>query len=385
MNRFYAGVAASYYTRPDLRAEYLVNPLLEPLLELEHDTSISATPLSRLDAVLGADGRIRVIELNSVGVCMLHMRGLFYLIRELHNNGFEEDARTLDALSRDMVVKGFLRFITARLESRPERKLVVGGLTPSGWIRGGQLLFRAAFQRAGCDYVFGGPEHLEVTDHEIRMRGQRIDALWMDCFLYLAYQHSRYKETKFPSKVPDYGQTPAQAAALLADRRFLGHLREGRVVNISPARSYLALPKALLSWIQRTDRPAHEPDRAFLAEHVARTYSARDRADGLVSRERVTKHRGDFLVKPCQYGGSHGVQLGRLVEGDAWAHTLGEIWDDPTWAVQEFHEPAKTSSGDWVSLGLTNFDGELGGVYLRTSDSLLINARDSGFIPAVLA
>src|SRR5260370_378544 len=36
-NRFYAGVAAAYYTRPDLRAEHLVNPLLDPLLEIDAD------------------------------------------------------------------------------------------------------------------------------------------------------------------------------------------------------------------------------------------------------------------------------------------------------------------------------------------------------------
>src|SRR5262249_35090708 len=65
INRFYAGVSAAYYTRPDLRPEYLVNPLIDPLLELDTDRPV-ATPLSRLDAVLGADGRLRVIEINSV-------------------------------------------------------------------------------------------------------------------------------------------------------------------------------------------------------------------------------------------------------------------------------------------------------------------------------
>jgi len=382
-NRFYAGVAAAYYQRPDLRSEYLVNPLLDPLIEIDADHPIT-TPLSRLDAVLESDGSIRVIELNSVGVCLVHMRGLFYVIRELARGGFEEDARLLDQLSRDMIVKGFLRFANARLAA-PPRRPVVGALTPSGWYRAGHLLYRAAFQRAGYDYVFGGPEHLEVTDKEIRLRGTRIDVLWADFFFYMAYQYTRYKETHFPSKLPDFGKTPAQAAELLADRRFLDHLRTGRVVNISPARAYLALPKSLLSWIHRTDRPVDEQDRAFLAEHVARTYSARDRADGTITREVVLQNRGEFLVKPCQYGASHGVLLGRMAESDAWRGKLAEIWDDPSWALQEFREPVKTTSGDWVSLGLANFDGALGGVFFRTSPSLLINARDSGFVAAVVS
>lgn len=382
-NRFYAGVAAAYYQRPDLRAEYLVNPLLDALIEIDADHPIT-TPLSRLDAVLEPDGSVRVIEINSVGVSLVHLRGLLYLIRELARGGFENDARLLDQLSRDMVVRGFLRFASARLASPPKR-LVVGALTPSGWYRAGHLLYRAAFQRAGCDYVFGGPEHLEVTDTGIRLRGTRIDVLWADFFFYMAYQYARYKETHFPTKIPDFGQTPAQAAALLADRRFLDHLRTGRVANISPARAYLALSKSLLSWIHRSDRPVDEPDRPFLAEHVARTYSARDRADGVITREVASQHRGEFLVKPCQYGASHGVLLGRMAEADAWRAKLAEIWDDPSWALQEFREPVKTTGGDWVSLGLANFDGALGGVFFRTSPSLLINARDSGFVAAVPA
>jgi hypothetical protein len=381
-NRFYSDLASTYYARPDLRDEFLVNPLLDPLLEMEADHPVT-TPLSRFDAVLEADGSVRVIELNSVGVCLIHMRGLFYLIRELSRGGFEEDARALDQLSYDMVVQGFLKFATARLASPPKR-LVIGALTPSGFFRAGHLLYRAAFERAGCDYVYGGPEHLDVSEKEIRIRGTRIDVLWADFFFYLAYQYARYKAIPFPSKMPPFGKAPAQAAELLANQTFLGHLRAGRVVNISPARAYLALPKSLLSWIHRPDRPVNEDDRAFLADHVARSYSARDRADGILTLEEVTRHRGEYLIKPCQYGASHGVELGRMTNADEWRAKVSEIWGDESWAIQEYREPVKTRSGEWVSLGLSNFDGALGGVYFRTSNSLLINARDSGFIPAAL-
>ena len=142
---------------------------------------------------------------------------------------------------------------------------------------------------------------------------------------------------------------------------------------------------SLLGWIHRSDRPVPEEDRAFLAAHVARTYSARDRADGLITLDEAANHRGDYLVKPCQYGAAHGVLLGRMIEPVAWRDKLTEVWDDPGWALQEFREPVKTAGGEWVSLGLSNFDGELGGVYFRTSPSLLINARDSGFVAAALA
>ena len=381
-DRFYSGVAAAYYTHPELRGEYLINPLIDPLLELEAAQPI-ATPLSRLDVVLEPDGGLRVIELNSVGVCLFHLRSLLYVIRELDRGGFAGDARALDELAHETVA-AFVRFIETRLTTMPARP-VIGALGPTHHLRAGHLLFRAAFERHGCDYVFGAPEHLEVDEHEVRLRGRRIDALWSDFLFYLAYQCARYQETRWPTKMPDFGQAPAQTAALLADRRFLAHVRSGRLALLSPARSYLALPKSLLSWIHRDDRPVAAADRAYLAEHVARTYSAQDRADGLVALDHVARERGQFLIKPCQYGGSHGVELGHLTAADAWRARLVDIWEDPSWVVQEFHEPVKTASGDWVSLGLQNFSGTLGGIYIRTSASELVSARDAAFIAAVPA
>ena len=376
-DKFYGEVAAAYYTHPELRAEFLVNPLIEPLIELEADRPI-ATPLSRFDVVLGADGSLRVIELNSNGVCLFHLRSLLYLIRELDRGGFPDDAKHLDELAH-ATVTAFLRYVATRgpVPTRP----VIGALGPTHHLRAGHLLFRAAFERHGCDYVFGAPEHLGITDRGVQLRGRTVDVLWADFLFYLAYQCGRYQQTKWPSKMPDFGQAPAQTAALLADRRFIDHVRTGRVVLLSPARSYLALPKSLLSWTHREDRPI--TDRAFLAAHVARTSSHLDRLEHRIALDDIAAARERYLIKPCQYGGSHGVQLGRMLDDATWRTRLTEIWDDPDWVVQEFYKPARTPSGAWVSLGLQNFLGAFGGAYIRTSSSELISARDAEFIPCV--
>jgi hypothetical protein len=154
---------------------------------------------------------------------------------------------------------------------------------------------------------------------------------------------------------------------------------------LSPARSYLALPKSLLSWIHRDDRPVDPRDRAFLVDHVARTYSARDRAEGRIARDTVANARGEYLVKPCQYGGSHGVLLGRSCDAATWSTALERMWNDPSWVVQEFHEPVKTGDGAFVSLGLASLDGVFGGAYVRTASSALINARDAAFVACTVS
>jgi hypothetical protein len=51
--------------------------------------------------------------------------------------------------------------------------------------------------------------------------------------------------------------------------------------------------------------------------------------------------------------------------------------------VQDFHPPRRTSDGQFLSLGLYSYGGQLGGITLRAGGSRNVSARDSVFIPAV--
>ncbi|HWO24535.1 MAG TPA: hypothetical protein VNO30_37590 [Kofleriaceae bacterium] len=378
---FYRRAIATYFERPELAADYLVNPLLAPLIELDRHAPFP-DPAHRFDAVLDGSGALRVIENNSVGVCLFHYRAHLYLIRELARRGLEDAARALEVEVAELAA-GFRRYYEAA-HPAPRERPTIGSLAPREWLRAGQRLFRAAFERHGFDYVHGGPDALEVTASGIRLRGRPIDLLWSDFLFYPAYQADRYLQTKFPSRLGRYDDAPAQVAALVADPRFIGHLAERRVINLSPATAYLGLPKLLLSWIHRADRPVADEDRAYLARFVARTYAAAERAGGVIGRDEAIERREELLIKPCQYGGSHGVVIGRDVAADAWAVRLAEIWEDPTWVVQHFVEPARTADSAWLSLGLSSFGGRLGGVVLRTSPRRTVSARDAAYIPTVL-
>jgi hypothetical protein len=379
--RFYDALIRAYFEHPSFAEEFLVNPLMAPLIEMDRGVPFP-TAASRFDCVLDDSGELHVIENNAVGVCLYHYRNLLYLVRGLWRHGFEDDAGRLDSLTRAMS-DGFRRHYQA-LSPDPRPRPTLGVLHPAGWLRAGHVLFRAGFERMGWRSVFGSPEHLEIDARGVFLRGAPVDLLWCDFLFYIAYQKERYERTVFPTKLAGFDHTPDQVAELLANRTFLDHLRSRRVVAISPAVAYLGLPKPLLSWVHRDDVPLSVPHRDWLRARTARTYSSRERTRGVVTRDQVVDEKDRFLVKPALYGGSHGVVLGADVTRDAWAAEIDRMWDDLSWGLQEFVTPVRTAGGDWLSVGVANFGGELGGFFLRTGKDLTVNVRNAPFVPAVL-
>jgi glutathionylspermidine synthase len=61
------------------------------------------------------------------------------------------------------------------------------------------------------------------------------------------------------------------------------------------------------------------------------------------------------------------------------------MWDDPTWVIQDYYAPIRTHGGEYLSVGISDMGGELGGIYLRAESSPLISARTSSFIPVTVA
>jgi hypothetical protein len=156
------------------------------------------------------------------------------------------------------------------------------------------------------------------------------------------------------------------------------------VANLSPSKAYLALSKHLLSFIHREDRKVPEGTRPYLQAHVARTYSATDRQEGAISAAQAIRDREGLLLKPCQYGGGHGVVIGRDTPKDEWAQRVEATFGDPGWALQEFYLPRRSPTGEYLSIGLYNYGGHFGGMTIRAAPSLMISARKSAFIPVAL-
>jgi hypothetical protein len=382
-HRFYRAIVDAQGPLADEPARRIEQPY-ERIAEVEG--ARDPILLGRYDCVLDAQGGLRVIELNPIGICTLHLRSVSYLTRELVRMGGAARAtaaRVLDDL-RQRKVSAIRGFCEATLAARPARP-TVGILTLPGMLRGTRLVWRHELAEAGFDAVLGRPTDVRVEGGRVRLDGKPIDVLWVDGFLYVGYQQRRYEQTRFASRVGDYSKSGAIAEALLTLPSFAEAVRDRAVTIISPMRAYRALSKALLAWIERPALAISDEDRRTLREHVTRTHDHAERMAQVITPERARKEREAWVLKPCRFGGSHGVQLGRDTDPDAWARRLDEIWSDPEWVLQAFSEPVLDEHGATLSFGLYDYGGELGGILVRSARQSVVSARTADVIVAAIA
>jgi hypothetical protein len=198
---------------------------------------------------------------------------------------------------------------------------------------------------------------------------------------HLGYQYERYTQTRFPSKLGDYSRAPEESLRVLGSEEMLA---ARKTALVSPMTSYLALSKRLLAFVHRDDAPIDATLRPLLRAHTARTFSVDERTDGTLDLAQAERDRERLLIKPCQYGGAHGVEPGVSLSPADWSRRLNEVWRDPDWVLQELHVPARSPDGRVLSFGLYSYGGQLGGVTVRAATSLVVSARDSLFIPCVV-
>jgi len=343
-------------------------------------------PLARYDCVLDRAGALRVIELNPIGVSTLHLRAVSYLGRILQRMREPESdalASVIDELRAKKVasIRGFVDGTLAAPPARP----TLGLPLLHGMHRGSAVFWKQELEGAGLDVVFGRPDELCIEGGVAKLRDRRVDALWVDWFLYLGYQQTRYEQTRFASKVGDFSKASAAAERLLTLPGMAESLRDRALTLISPLRGYRALSKALLAWIERPALAISDEDRRFLRAHVTRTHDHAERLSGVITPETARKERAALVLKPCRFGGSHGVLIGVEVAPEEWARRLDEVWSDPEWVLQAYAEPVADAHGARLSFGLYDYGGELGGVLVRRAKTLIVSARTAEVIVAVTA
>ena len=375
-DRFYRAVIDATGALADEPARQIGEPY-ERIAELEGERP--PIVLGRFDCVLDATAKLRVIELNPIGVATIHLRAVAYMAHALHKKG-DPFALRLDAFARAKTAS-IRRYVDETLANKPDRP-VLGLLLMPGMHRGSKLQWLHELRSAGLDPVIGTPADVRVDKRGLLVGSTRVDALWSDWFLYLGYQQQRYEQTRFASKIGDYSNAGASSEAMLRLPGFAEALRDRAFTMVSPVRAYRALSKALLAWIDRPELPLSADDRAWLHAHVAETVDHHARA-GAFTPEEARRRRAELVLKPCRFGGSHGVLIGRDVAADAWAYKLDEVWADPEWVLQAFVPPNRDASGAQLSYGVYDYLGTQGGILVRSADATIISARTAGLVAAV--
>jgi len=333
-------------------------------------------PLSRFDCVLDQKGVLRVIELNPIGVCTLHLRACTYLAIQLERAGYRDAAAAINEVSA-LKVASILRYANATLAAPPR---TIGIPHLPNMYRCSRLFWIHELTKAGLEVVQGHPDEIVVSPDGVSLRGRPIDILWNDWFAYFGYQQRRYEQTRFATRAGDFSQANVTTERLLRAPDLPALIASKRVTVLSPLRGYRALSKALLAWIDRPELDLSEDDRAYLREHTAQTYDHHARLAGRITPETARADREQLVLKPCRFGGAHGVALGRETPPDAWARQLEEVWADPEWALQVYHDPILDTDGAWLSFGIYNYSGELGGMLVRSAPQLVVGARTARLI-----
>ncbi len=341
-------------------------------------------PLSRFDCVVGTDGVLKVIELNPVGVCTLHLRSAAYLATIIHRRpgndaAHEAVARAIDRL-RVHKIDAIERYVSATTSASRRR---IGIVLLPGMHRGSLLFWRHELGLAGYDLHVGRPEDLGVAHGVLTVRERPVDTVWIDWIAYLGFQQQRYEQTRFATKSGNF------SAASLVTKRFLELPDLPRILAdrastlLSPIASYRAISKAILAWIDRPELALSPDDRAYLRTHVTETLDHSARLGGVITPERARHEREDLVLKPCRFGGAHGVVVGRDCAAETWARQVDEVWADAEWILQRFVEPVTDSDGARLSHGVYNYAGELGGILVRSASQRVISARTADAIVAV--
>ncbi|MEX2186535.1 MAG: hypothetical protein WD875_07065 [Pirellulales bacterium] len=346
--------------------------------------------ISRYDAVVCEDGRIRIIELNTG--CPAGF---------MHAAAF---TKTTAAALAELGVPGIGASHAATIRPRA----LVDGLLEIERSAAEQSRFETA------DVVLLTDENrltheldLMIDDLTSRGRQARIVAAEEIAFDGRRAMHDGRPISlcydKFRISVPTSGNHCWRDGF---ERRYAGFLAaqaSGAIVAVNNlAAQTIAEDKSLLATLASSEAAEilSADDRRFVAENVLWTARLEDRrvvrrGEEINLLTYVAEYPDEFVIKPTSEGRGYGVVIGRECPSDEWRALCKADATTPR-VVQDFVEPARLSVvsqsqrgltvGDmYLTLGLATINGRYEGVLSRISPSRITNVARQGFVQAVLA
>jgi hypothetical protein len=345
--------------------------------------------ISRYDAVVAEDGRIRIIELNT-GCPAGFMHAAAFTntsATALADLGFQEIASGQPAtICPHALVDGLIELESAAIAAGHIEPGLAVLLTDENRLTHELDLMLDDFAQRGRTARIAAAEEVAFDGKRATHRGDPIS---------LCYD-------KFRISIPTSKNHCWRDGFENRYAGFLAAQKAGAIVAVNNlAAQTIAEDKSLLAALTLPEAAAvlSTADREFIAENVLWTARLED---GRILRQGqeidllpfVAANKAEFVIKPTSEGRGFGVVIGRECPTDEW-QALCQA--DPTTprVVQDYVEPAKLSvvcsneSGlasreMYLTLGLATVHGRYEGVLSRISPSRITNVARQGFVQAVL-
>lgn len=345
--------------------------------------------ISRYDAVVAEDGRIRIIELNT-GCPAGFMHAAAFTkttATALDELGVPGGAPWEPATIRPQaLVDGLIDIERAAVASGAVSPGLAALLTDENRLTHELDLMLDDFANRGREARIVAAEELAFDGRRVTHRGEPIS---------LAYD-------KFRISVPTSRNHCWRDGFERRYAAFLAAQQAGAFTAVNNlAAQTIAEDKSLLGILALPDTAAvlSDADRQFVADNVlwtARLQPGRVVRGGaeIDLLAYVAAHRDEFVIKPTSEGRGYGVVIGRECSRDEW-QALCAVDPATPRVVQDYVEPARLSvvcqgaSGlavreMYLTLGLATVNGRYEGVLSRISPSRITNVARQGFVQAVL-
>jgi hypothetical protein len=347
--------------------------------------------ISRYDAVVCDDGRIRIIELNTG--CPAGF---------MHAAAFTKTTATalaeLGVLAGDAIQPATIRpraLVDGLLQI--ERDAVAAGNVEPGLVAllTDENRLTHELDLMLDDLASRGRAARIVAAEEIAFDGRR--ATHQGEAISLCYD-------KFRISVPTSRNHCWREGFERRYAGFLAAVKSGTIAAVNNlAAQTIAEDKSLLATLALPEvaEVLSESDRRFVADNVL--WTARLEAGRAMRRGEeidllpfVAEHPDEFVIKPTSEGRGFGVVIGRECPPDEW-RSLCVVDATTPRVVQDYVEPARLSvvcQGEaggltvremFLTLGLATVNGRYEGVLSRISPSRITNVARQGFVQAVLS
>lgn len=345
--------------------------------------------ISRYDAVVCEDGRIRVIELNTgCPAGFMHAeaftRTTAIALDELGT--LARTAATSATIRPQALVDGLLAIERAAAPSGIEPGLVALLTDENKLTHELDLMLDDLTARGRAARIIAA-EEIEFDGQKATHNGEPIS---------LCYD-------KFRISVPTSKNHCWRAGFEKRYAGFLSAQQAGAIVAVNNlAAQTIAEDKSLLATLALPEvaKLLSADERSFVAENVLWTARLEDQrverhGETIDLLRYVAEHPDEFVIKPSSEGRGFGVVIGRDCPRDEWS-ALCQVDAATPRVVQDYVEPVRLpvvcQSGDglevremFLTLGLATVNGRYEGVLSRVSPSRITNVARQGYVQAVLA